>query len=189
MEVNHLRSAVDENTREVIAAYDEVEKRRREMESIKRALESMDEKLYVGSNTAATIRQEIEATQGELRRRIELEHQSRFFTSGVGAASALDLGRKPLHPLPEGPVPKLQQQLQQKQQQQQQHRQQQRAQSQSLSLSPNGPVQTYGLPMPVRKNPCREVAGEVNRSQRACCRKTDLEDAWACLAWMAMLNT
>lgn len=83
MEVGRLRSAVDANTRDVVAAYEEVERRRKDLDAIKKALEQMDEKLYVGSNTAASIRQEIEATQGELRRRVEVEHQSRRATTGA----------------------------------------------------------------------------------------------------------
>lgn len=85
MEVARLRSAVDENTREVVAAYEEVERRRKDLDAIKRALDHMDEKLFVGSNTAAAIRQEIEVTQGELRRRVEVEHQSRRARQGGGA--------------------------------------------------------------------------------------------------------
>lgn len=77
LEVRSLRSAVAENTRDVVAAYEEAGQRRKDLDAIKRALEHMDERLFVGSNTAATIRQEIEATQGELRRRVEAEHQSR----------------------------------------------------------------------------------------------------------------
>lgn len=62
----------------------------------------------------------------------------RFFTSGAPAAATLDLGRRPLHPLPEGPVPKLHRQLQQAQEKGRTQQRQALSPTPRQELSPSG---------------------------------------------------